>query len=89
LLTNLPCRQLGKAGGGLVRRLSGGVDVPHRMTPIAEAAPEPKPLPLHVQVAARDVMTGGCVWFQCNFTRMFYSGDGVGSVCWTSSKSTL
>jgi hypothetical protein len=37
------------------------VDVPHRMTPIAEAAPEPKPLPLHVQVAARDVMTGGCV----------------------------
>jgi hypothetical protein len=28
------------------------------MTPIAEAAPEPKPLPLHVQVAARDVMTG-------------------------------
>jgi hypothetical protein len=58
LLTNLPCRQLGKAGGGLVRRLSGGVDVPHRMTPIAEAAPEPKPLPLHVQVAARDVMTG-------------------------------
>jgi hypothetical protein len=45
----------------MVRRLSGGVDVPHRMTPIAEAAPEPKPLPLHVQVAARDVMTGACV----------------------------
>ncbi|KAF6254728.1 hypothetical protein COO60DRAFT_1703166 [Scenedesmus sp. NREL 46B-D3] len=58
LLTNLPCRQPGKAGGGLVRRLSGGVELPQRMTPIAEAAPEPKPLPLHVQVAARDVMTG-------------------------------
>ncbi|WIA37199.1 hypothetical protein OEZ86_014151 [Tetradesmus obliquus] len=50
--------QLGKAGGGLVRRLSGGLEMPQRMTPIAEAAPEPKPLPLHVQVAARDVMTG-------------------------------
>jgi LisH len=59
LLTNLPSRQAtGRAAAGLQRRLSGGAELPHRMTPIAEAAPEPKPLPLHVQVAARDVMTG-------------------------------
>lgn len=58
LLSHLPSRQSGKSGTGLQRRLSGGVDMPHRMTPIAEAVAEPKPLPLHVQVAARDVMTG-------------------------------
>lgn len=27
-----------------------------------QAAPEPKPLPLHVQVAAREVMTGEQEW---------------------------
>lgn len=32
----------------------------HRSFPMycKQAAPEPKPLPLHVQVAAREVMTG-------------------------------
>jgi hypothetical protein len=67
LLTGLPSTmRLGAAKGGaagLQRRLSGGTDAvppPHRLTSIAEAAPEPKPLPLHVQVAAREVMTGAC-----------------------------
>eukprot|EP00775_Hariotina_reticulata_P010781 gene10781-10937_t len=48
-------------GETMTRRLSGGLDAPHRLTPISEAVPEPKPLPMHVQTAARDVMTGPLV----------------------------
>jgi hypothetical protein len=32
--------------------------LPLLMLLLSQAAPEPKPLPLHVQVAAREVMTG-------------------------------
>jgi hypothetical protein len=63
LLTNLPSVLTSKTRGRgetMTRRLSGGHchDAPLRLTPIAEAVPEPKPLPMHVQTAARDVMTG-------------------------------
>lgn len=60
LLSNLPSRGGRPGAGGLVRRLSGGIDGPQRMTPVVEAAAlEPKELPLHVRAAARDVV-GGC-----------------------------
>jgi hypothetical protein len=60
LLSNLPSRAARSGAGGLVRRLSGGVEGPQRMTPVVEAAAlEPKELPLHVRAAARDVV-GEC-----------------------------
>lgn len=63
LLSNLPREK----PPGLARRLSAGADQPQRLTPIADAAPAPKQLPLHVEAAMRDVATGNCLiqWFAC------------------------
>jgi hypothetical protein len=55
-LVGLPSRRGGLAGVG--RRSSLGTELPQRLTPLAEAAPEPRQVPLHVAAAARDVMTG-------------------------------
>jgi hypothetical protein len=42
---------------------------------LTQAAPEPKPLPLHVQVAAREVMTGAC---PCNIAVMWQPSGQTG-----------
>jgi hypothetical protein len=58
-LVGLPSRRGGLAGAG--RRGSLGTELPQRLTPLAESAPEPRQVPLHVAAAARDVMTGARV----------------------------
>ena len=58
-LANLPSRRAALSGAG--RRGSAGLDCPQRLTPLAEAAPEPRRVPPHVAAAARDVTTGPLV----------------------------